>query len=253
MLWRQVQPTNPFKAGYHNASAASWGGNVMFEAGRYHLFVTQISQVCGLEKYGSNSEIARAESADPAGPFAFKQVVRAPFAHNPTIRRLPKGGGFVIFFIGGNVVPLDKQADCTKNITPPTRPRHALATIHAIQADSILGPWTEPVPIEFTDGGSNTSIWTGGGSNPSPVINLDGSVVLALRREFRAAPSGTAGNKELLGVAQASSWRGPYTMITDRPVPPERPGCIKGMGEECVASYPPLLQYCQPCVQRFPV
>ena len=62
---------------------------------------------------GSNSEIARAESADPAGPFAFKQVVRAPFAHNPTIRRLPKGGGFVIFFIGGNVVPPDEQADCT--------------------------------------------------------------------------------------------------------------------------------------------
>ena len=103
--------------------------------------------------------------------------------------------------------------------------------IWAIHAPSILGPWSEAVSIEFEDGGSNTSLWTGGGTNPSPVIEKDGSVTLALQREFRASPAAGGQNKELLGVARGASWRGPYTMITNRPVKPEHPGCVAGTGE----------------------
>lgn len=219
--------------GYRNRTAASWGGNVLWENGKYHLFVAQMTQGCGLQNYGTNSAIVRAESYSAAGPFHLKETVRHPFAHNPTIRRLPNNTGFVIFFIGGNPA---KQLDCRSNVTtgaadaaaPPTL---VGGSIHAIHATSIQGPWSQPVPIEFDDGGSNTSTWVGGGTNPSPVIEPDGSVTLALQRVLRAEQAKGGDNKELLGVARAPTWRGPYTMITDKPVRPEHLGCIAGTGE----------------------
>ena len=60
-----------------------------FENGTYHLIVAQMANGCGLDKWGSNSAVVRAESSSPTGPFRYKQTVLRPFAHNPTIRRLP--------------------------------------------------------------------------------------------------------------------------------------------------------------------
>ena len=54
--------------------------------------------------------------------------------------------------------------------------------IHASYARSLLGPWSAPVAIEFDDSGSVGALWTGGGTNPSPLIHSDGSVTLALQR-----------------------------------------------------------------------
>jgi hypothetical protein len=232
-----VLPSRPGRSGYHNISGASWGGNVIGPVkGKFHLFVAQMVMGCGLERYGTNSAIVRAEAADPSGPFVWQEVVRRPFAHNPTIRQLPNGAGYVIFFIGGNNV---SSVDCHNETrdellltTYANRTPHQLVggSIHAIHAQSVFGPWSQPVSIEFDDGGSNTSAWVGGGTNPSPVIEADGSVTLAVQREFRASPP-TGGNKELIGVARAKSWRGPYTMITTVPVKPEHPGCVAGTGE----------------------
>ena len=87
--------------GYHNQTRASWGGNIVFANNTYHLIMAQVvGDHCGLEHYGSNSAIARAEASDPAGPFQFKEYVVTPFAHNPTIQALPNNTGYVIFFIG---------------------------------------------------------------------------------------------------------------------------------------------------------
>jgi hypothetical protein len=54
--------------------------------------------------------------------------------------------------------------------------------IHASYARSLLGPWSAPVAIEFDDSGSVGALWTGGGTNPSPLVHRDGSVTLALQR-----------------------------------------------------------------------
>jgi hypothetical protein len=182
-----VLPVARNQSGYHNASAASWGGNVVLQDGVYHLIAAQMTRGCGLEKYGSNSAIVRSTSNSPAGPFVFKQQVQEPFGHNPTIRRLPRGEGFVIFFIGGTTV----QQNCTGNgtllgpLAAPPPPPLVGGSIHAIHAPTIHGPWSLPIAIEFDDVGSNRSLWTGGGTNPSPHIEPDGSVTLALQRDFR--------------------------------------------------------------------
>ena len=44
-----------YTKGYHNLSAASWGGNILYENGTYHLFVAEMVNNCGLDKYGTNS------------------------------------------------------------------------------------------------------------------------------------------------------------------------------------------------------
>ena len=46
---------SPAGSGYHNASGyASWGGNVLYEDGKYHLFVAQFAEKCSLLNWGSN-------------------------------------------------------------------------------------------------------------------------------------------------------------------------------------------------------
>ncbi len=228
-----VEPTPRACSGYHNSSAASWGGNVVFEDGQYSLFVSQMAEGCGLEHYGSNSMIVRATASSPTGPFEYAQTVLEPFGHNPTIRRMPHGAGFLIYFIGGNNVTSVNCRGNSSHLTANSQQRQQQlvgGSVHVIHSKSLYGPWSAPVQVQFDD--ENVSAWQGGGTNPSPHIGLDGTVTLAVQRQY--APSGSG--KELIGVARASSWRGPYKMITPAPIQPEHPGCIAGTGEECVST-----------------
>ena len=223
-----VRPTAINRTGYSNASAASWGGNALFsrDDGLWHLFVAQMMGGCGLEHYGTNSAIVRATSADPAGPYKYAQTVVAPFAHNPTIRRLPNGEGFVIFFIGGN--PTTPASCNASEAMADAAPGEIVSgSVHTVTASRIAGPWSSPRPVQFDDAAG--SRWTGGGTNPSPHVAANGTVTLALQRPYNA--SGSVG-KELLGVARASSWRGPFAMLTAAPVDPEKWFCLAGTGED---------------------
>jgi hypothetical protein len=76
----------PKDGGYHNSTEASWGGNVVFADGKYHMFVAQFANSCPLDYWGSASTIVRAEAAEPLGPFIFQETVVPAFSHNPTIR-----------------------------------------------------------------------------------------------------------------------------------------------------------------------
>ena len=251
-------PISREHSGYNNASASSWGGNVVGPdaSGTFHLFAAQMLKSCGLDDYGTNSAIVRATGISADGPFAFKQIILRPFAHNPQIKRVPDaaGGGWVIFFIGSGDAKASTVKDCTTantattttSLTTTTMSRSSTHSaersrrravvggeIHAIWSPSLLGPWSTPVPIEFNDTiprGHNTSRWTGGGYNPSPLIAADGTTHLAVHRTFAATPG-----KELLGVAVATSWRGPFTMLTAIPIKPEaglNVLCVAGTGED---------------------
>ena len=220
---------------------------------------------CGLNAYGSNSQIIRAEGPSAAGPFSFAQTVQLPFAHNPTIRRLPNGTGFVIFFIGGNRVKPNvcnssmssissmrsmsstSSMSNTSSTSSSGQEKHARpassnsrsgsgsppggligGSIHVIFSPTVFGPWSDPIPVEFTNTTDTAdSQWLGGGTNPSPHIAADGTVTLALQRTFKANPG-----KELLGVARAPSWRGPYSMVTPAPIEPQHWYCAAGTGED---------------------
>ena len=95
--------------------------------------------------------IIRASSQNASGPYTFKDVVVQPFAHNPTIRRLPNDEGFVIFFIGGTV---SKPVDCRHahdTSTSLSSTSSVGGAIHAVFSKFVEGPYSEPVQIRFTE------------------------------------------------------------------------------------------------------
>lgn len=214
--------------GYHNESAASWGGNVVYEDGEWHLFVAQMAQGCPLDDYGSNSMVVRATSAHPNGPFAFQEVVWGAFAHNPTVARLPNGS-FALYIIGGNP---SQPKDCTNvssptlragSATPAPTPGLMSGGIHVLYGETVRGPWTLH-PVEFAN--ASTNPWFDSHfTNPAPHVEKDGTVTLA----FQGGPKSGG---ELVGVARAASWRGPYTVVTPTPVVPDHWYCVAGSAED---------------------
>eukprot|EP01061_Rhynchopus_euleeides_P021841 TRINITY_DN3564_c0_g1_i1.p1 TRINITY_DN3564_c0_g1~~TRINITY_DN3564_c0_g1_i1.p1 ORF type:complete len:397 (+),score=19.88 TRINITY_DN3564_c0_g1_i1:44-1234(+) len=231
---RFVKPMD-WESGYHVDGNASWGGNAIYEDGEYHLFMAQMLNGCGLDDYGSNSAIARASSKNVSGPYTFQEFVVLPFAHNPTIRKLPNGEGYIIYFIGGNTA----TPQICNNGTTPLRvaasthhttshlPGDIRTSISTAVSPSLKGPWSiSPLYFEGKSVNASTDLRTGF-TNPSPHFHPDGSVTLA----FQASPLGR--HYELIGVARAASWNSTYALITGDPVIKNDPAlCVAGMGED---------------------
>jgi len=82
---------------------------------------------------------------------------------------------------------------------------------------SVYGPWERiPLQIKPTPAGPNCTFYV---SNPSPVIHADGRVVMAFE-------SGWCNGLEVVAIATAPSWRGPYTLLTGAPALPEPLLCL---------------------------
>ena len=87
----------PLNAAYPPASllntTTSWGGSVVKDSsnGRYHIFLAEMSNSCGMTTWTTNSLIRHAVSDHPQGPYEKKEIVMPPFAHNPTVIRAPDG------------------------------------------------------------------------------------------------------------------------------------------------------------------
>lgn len=221
----------PLDNGYHNLTFASWGGNAIYQDGLWHLFVAQIVNHCGLDRWGSNSEIVRAESQHPGGPYTMRETVVAPFAHNPTVRNL-LDGGVLLFFLG---YAGGKPVNCSDSTNSSVRslrddiqtgiPTLTGSRIFAMHSPfGVRGPWSSPREIEFED----DPAWSAGGTNPSPVIDpKDGSVTLAIHRVHSTDPG-----KALLGIARAATWEGPYHMLSPMPITPQQWFCVAGQGED---------------------
>ena len=220
-LKRQPRNNGTF-LGYKNQTAASWGGNVVFHDGVYHLFVAQMVGNCGLGQWGTNSKIVRAESSSPLGPFAYKQTIIEPFAHNPTVRKLPNNSGFVLYMIGGTPsTPIDCSTSSTVETTAPTT---FSGSIRVSYASSVEGPWSKPELVFFTRSDGLYSSWT----NPSPHIFPDGSAALA----FQAHPKDTKHNWEMIGMATAANFSGPFAYTSPKPITPEQWYCVAGQDED---------------------
>jgi hypothetical protein len=72
---------------------------MVFDGGEYHLFAAAMTNGCLLKHWGSNSRVEHAVSADPLGPFVFRDVAVGVQAHNPAPLRLADGR-WVIYHIG---------------------------------------------------------------------------------------------------------------------------------------------------------
>jgi hypothetical protein len=214
--------------GYHNVSegvGASWGGNSIFFNGEWHAFIAEMTQNCTLNEWGSNSAIIHVVSTKSAlGPFRKVGMVFPPFAHNPTVRALPDGTGFVIYMISGQTT----QQNCSKDYAKANNSNNLKQPNSNIKVafSTDLYTWSEPMPVEFTNW--NDSILCGF-TNPSVSFFANGSLLMAFTAGLCKPVTGV---EETIGVAYADSWKSPHQLLKPNPIHNYSKICVAGFAED---------------------
>ena len=216
--------------GYHNLTSgvgASWGGNSIYFNGLWHAFFAEMTQNCTLNEWGSNSAVIHAVSSSALGPFTKIATAFPAFAHNPTVRALPDGTGFVVYLIAGQTT----ERNCSANSSSAhdsfrkKRSNQPNSNIKVAFSDDLYN-WSVPAPIEFTNW--NDSILCGF-SNPSPSFFANGSLLFAFTAGLCEPVTGF---EETIGVAYAESWQKPYQLIKPNPIHNYSKLCIAGFAED---------------------
>ena len=169
----RLQPV-PKDAGFKMPGYFVWGGSMIKVGDQYHLFASRWptwaalgidaakrgNDVSMLGNYRNHSEVVRAVSDDPLGPYEFVEVVVSgrggdvwdgQMCHNPKI--LKTGHKYVLYYIGRS-------------------PAHVQRKIGYAWAESIDGPWHRA---------EQQILLTDDANNPAPYIHADGRVLLNFR------------------------------------------------------------------------
>jgi hypothetical protein len=208
----------PKNGGFRMDDYWVWCGSVVrSEDVRYHMFASRWPKALPMSPHWLfNSEIVRASSDTPEGPYQFEEVVferRGPGwwdgmnTHNPSIKRW--GDTYYLYYFGatydgpipgpGDAIPHERYVE-TWN-----RKRIGLAT-----SKSVFGPWTRPENplLEPRPGHWDATATT----NPSAAILEDGTTYMIYKS--RAGDGATL----QLGVAIAPHPEGPYRRLSDQPI-----------------------------------
>lgn len=179
----------PVNSGFKMDGYWVWGGSMIKVDSVYHLFASRWPKTGAFpEGYRQNSEIVRATSTSPLGPFIFQEVVigerdslfwDSNMAHNPTIHRI--GNKYVLFYIGSDFSTLQNNS------------KDLLRRIGYAESESIYGPWKRSdVPLINVE------------SN-NPAVLIDDEKVLMMYR-----------NTELrVIIAEAAHYKGPYKTVNE--------------------------------------
>ncbi len=179
----------PAQSGFRMDGYWVWGGSMIRVDSTYHLFASRwVKEMDFPREYRSDSEIVRATSASPAGPFRFEEVVigerdssfwDANMAHNPTVHKI--GDEYVLFYIGSDFTTCHEG---TGNL---------LRRIGYAAAKSIEGPWIrsgKPVIMQESN---------------NPAILVEDSRVLLLFRDASLR----------VYMAASDHYKGPYEIVND--------------------------------------
>ncbi len=177
----RLQPA-PKDAGFRMEGYFVWGGSLIKVGDEYHLFASRWPEETRFPQgYRDHSEIVRATSKTPLGPYTFQEVVVSgrggsfwdgKMCHNPKI--VQAGDTYVLYYIG-------------------SAPGSGLRKCGYAWSKSITGPWTrrdEPLPFGEDH------------NNPAPYIGDGGNVLIAFR------------DRELhMFIATANAYDGTYKVV----------------------------------------
>jgi hypothetical protein len=201
-----------------------WCGSVVQgEDGRFHMFASRWPKQLPMHPgWLVQSEVVRAVSDTPEGPYRFEEVVLPArgaeywdgrSTHNPHIVR--HKDMYLLYYMGSthpfaepedNVLAMDDP----RVIAARSNKRIGLAT-----ATSVRGPWTRrDAPILDVRPGKFDSYLT---SNPAPCVHEDGSVLLIYKARRYV---GHHFSEMALGAARAEHFTGPYVPVSDQPIFP---------------------------------
>ncbi|WP_198680066.1 glycoside hydrolase family protein [Aureibaculum luteum] len=210
----------PVGGGFEMENYWVWGSSVIKgEDGKYHMFASRWPKDIGFGKWVTNSEIVRAVSDTPVGPYTFQEVVLpirgkdyfdGLVTHNP---RIIKYGDYYLLYYFGTTYDFDIP-ETNVNIWGDDRARKAWMNkrIGMAYSKSVLGPWRrmdQPV-LEPRPGKWDATIT----SNPAPVVNEKTGEILLIYKSSTNGPEPPL----LLGVSKAAGMQGPYLRIKDEPI-----------------------------------
>lgn len=202
-----------------------WCGSVIKgEDGRFHMFASRWPKTVSFFNWATNSEVVRASSDKPEGPYKFEEVVLAPrgrewwdgvMAHNPTIHF--HDGKYILIYTGSTYrqpmpdTPVVDDAVWETWIDAWHGKRIGMAV-----ADSVFGPWKRSdKPALETRPGKWDCVLT---SNAAPSIHTDGSILLLYKSASVWHEKGHFKGRFNLGAARAKDWRSPFERLSDNPI-----------------------------------
>lgn len=202
----------PVNGGFKMNDYWVWGGSVAKdEDGLFHMFVSRWSKRLPMfEGYMFSSEIVRAVSPTPEGPYEFVERILPSeidskkwdgrMAHNPTIRKC--GDLYLLYYIASTFDgPVPSREDLSPSFISET---YNKIRIGLAVSESLSGPWKtfdEPILDIRPNCWDNTVV-----TNPAPCILGDGRIFLYYRSRG-------------IGLAGAEHWSGPYKRdISQTPV-----------------------------------
>lgn len=219
----------PRNGGFRMEGYWVWCGSVVKgEDGCYHMFASRWSKTLPMHPgWLVGSEIVRAVSDTPEGPYEFQEVVLPArgaeywdgrSTHNPQIIR--HKDRYLLYYMG-TTHPLEEPDPKKQPALGLEDPRVIVARsnkrVGLAVSKSVLGPWERSdVPVLPVRPGKYDSYLT---SNPAPCVRGDGSVLLVYKaRRYE----GTAYGKMTIGVSSAEHFKGPYRVLSEEPVfPPD--------------------------------
>lgn len=222
-FFHKLQPA-PLGGGFSMYGYWVWCGSVVKgEDGKFHMFASRWPKSLPMHPgWLVASEIVRAVSDTPEGPYTFQEVVMPArgaaywdgrSTHNPHIIR--HKDTYLLYYMGSTHPFEDVQPEETltlkdhRVIVARSNKRIGLAT-----ASSVFGPWKrldQPILLPRPD--HFDSYFT---SNPAPCVKEDGSVLLIYKTRSYIGHEFSV--HMALGAAWADHYEGPYRQVSDQPI-----------------------------------
>jgi hypothetical protein len=214
----------PMNGGFQMKDYWVWGSSVIKgEDGKYHMFASRWPKWAGFGAWVTNSEVVRAVSDTPEGPYEFVEVVLKPrgkayfdglCTHNPRIVKWKNK--YLLYHFGTTYnfpVPTPEN---------PKKPKGAFAEawmnkrIGLAISESLSGPW-ERVDKPILEPRRGTDFWDRSIiSNPGPVVNPKTGEIYLM---YKSSRTQTVPKPPLkLGMAKAGTPYGPYIRLSDDPI-----------------------------------
>lgn len=214
----------PYTPAFENEGYWVWGSSVVKGAdGKYHMFVSRFPQSLPFHPgWMVASEIVHATSDVPQGPYKFSDVALPArgsqywdgrSTHNPRIMRYKNK--YYLIYMGSTHPFADPTNEQLTLSSPWCTVGRSNKRIGLAVADSPYGPWKRfEEPILNTKPNTFYSFLT---SNPSPIIQEDGSVMMIFKG--RTYVGNDKFSDMALGMAYAPSIEGPYKVLNnDQPI-----------------------------------
>lgn len=214
---------SPIGGGFRMDGYWVWCGSVVLgEDNKYHMFASRWKKDVPMHPgWLIKSEVVRAVSDTPEGPFTFEEVVLpargAQFwdgrsTHNPHIKKIDDT--YVLYYMG-TTHPFPDNYENTDAVVTCAR---ANKRIGIAISKSVFGPWKRTdFPILSTRPNYFDNFLT---SNPAPCVLDNGNVFMMYKaRNYIDMPYNRPLHGSMMfGMAKADSFNGTYKHMSEKPL-----------------------------------